>query len=158
MDAVAPDTLVRQFLAERDVRCRRCDYSLRGLPSPRCPECGAEHELGLIHHGLPPAPKPWSVRKTIHVAGLAYSTAAACWASVAVVAAAADLWPVCAICALAGAIPLCARIRLCWSRRRLERLDGVTRATIGETAWVWAGIALCVTILLTAAAAAARGL
>ena len=25
-----------------EVYCRRCDYNLRGLPSPQCPECGTE--------------------------------------------------------------------------------------------------------------------
>jgi len=28
--------------ARAELVCPRCDYSLRGLPSPRCPECGVE--------------------------------------------------------------------------------------------------------------------
>ena len=37
--------LLRRFNAkayERETRCRRCSYNLRGIPEPRCPECG-EH-------------------------------------------------------------------------------------------------------------------
>src|SRR4051812_21337301 len=33
------------FLSERDVACPLCRYNLRGLPSPRCPECGRELAL-----------------------------------------------------------------------------------------------------------------
>jgi uncharacterized paraquat-inducible protein A len=27
---------------DRETRCRRCDYILRGIPEPRCPECGEQ--------------------------------------------------------------------------------------------------------------------
>lgn len=33
------------FVAECPAECPVCDYSLRGLTQPRCPECGAELEL-----------------------------------------------------------------------------------------------------------------
>lgn len=33
------------FVAEWPAECPVCDYSLRGLTQPRCPECGAELEL-----------------------------------------------------------------------------------------------------------------
>ena len=31
--------LLLQFVRERDVRCPRCDYNLRNLTQPVCPEC-----------------------------------------------------------------------------------------------------------------------
>lgn len=33
------------FVADCPAECPVCDYSLRGLTQPRCPECGAELEL-----------------------------------------------------------------------------------------------------------------
>jgi hypothetical protein len=33
--------ILLDFVADRDVPCPVCDYSLRALTSPRCPECGA---------------------------------------------------------------------------------------------------------------------
>jgi hypothetical protein len=37
-DPAEADAL-RRFLAERDVACPGCEYNLRGLVGPRCPEC-----------------------------------------------------------------------------------------------------------------------
>jgi hypothetical protein len=34
-----------EFLRERDMACPLCQYNLRGLMSPRCPECGRDLEL-----------------------------------------------------------------------------------------------------------------
>lgn len=34
------DPLLAAFLAQHDVACPNCDYNLRGLDKPRCPECG----------------------------------------------------------------------------------------------------------------------
>ncbi|MCC6950237.1 MAG: hypothetical protein IT433_02200 [Phycisphaerales bacterium] len=34
------DPLLAAFLAQYDVSCPNCDYNLRGLDKPRCPECG----------------------------------------------------------------------------------------------------------------------
>ena len=33
------------FLSDRDVPCPLCRYKLRGLTTPRCPECGRELQL-----------------------------------------------------------------------------------------------------------------
>ncbi|MGE0481149.1 MAG: hypothetical protein AB7Q17_11820 [Phycisphaerae bacterium] len=32
------------------LRCPRCDYALRGLPTHRCPECGADIDIGRLVH------------------------------------------------------------------------------------------------------------
>ena len=34
-----------EFLRDRDISCPLCRYNLRGLLSPRCPECGRDLEL-----------------------------------------------------------------------------------------------------------------
>src|SRR3954471_8593244 len=53
------DDALIQFLAERDVPCPLCQYNLRGLLSPRCPECGRELQLTV---GLTEPPmKAWIV-------------------------------------------------------------------------------------------------
>lgn len=31
---------LREVYLDRDARCPRCRYHLRGVPGPRCPECG----------------------------------------------------------------------------------------------------------------------
>ena len=36
-----------EFLRERDVACPLCQYNLRGLMSPRCPECGRDLQLRI---------------------------------------------------------------------------------------------------------------
>ena len=43
---------------ERDVLCPRCRYNLRGLPTPRCPECGLtftpeEWQTGVLREHIP---------------------------------------------------------------------------------------------------------
>jgi hypothetical protein len=35
------------FVRERDVECPLCRYNLRGLMTPRCPECGRELRLSI---------------------------------------------------------------------------------------------------------------
>jgi hypothetical protein len=43
-----PDTdALVEFLRERDAWCPACRYNLRGLTSPRCPECGRELKLSV---------------------------------------------------------------------------------------------------------------
>lgn len=39
--------LLIELLADRDVPCPRCEYNLRTLTTPRCPECGDELKLRL---------------------------------------------------------------------------------------------------------------
>ena len=33
---------LREMYLERDAKCPRCRYHLRGVPGPRCPECGLD--------------------------------------------------------------------------------------------------------------------
>lgn len=37
--------MLLQFVRERDVHCPRCDYNLRNLTQPMCPECREELRL-----------------------------------------------------------------------------------------------------------------
>jgi hypothetical protein len=39
--------LLLAYLSNRDVGCPLCEYNLRGLTSPRCPECGRELKLSV---------------------------------------------------------------------------------------------------------------
>src|SRR5262245_57156238 len=39
--------LLLRFVHERDVRCPRCDYNLRNLTQPVCPECREELHLSV---------------------------------------------------------------------------------------------------------------
>jgi hypothetical protein len=40
-------SLLKQYLAERDVSCPVCGYNLRGLDSQHCPECGMRLEVRI---------------------------------------------------------------------------------------------------------------
>ncbi len=83
MDCVtdlAPTLAPADDPAHADLRCPLCDYPLRGLPEPRCPECGyaveswdelrrrvAEtHPFLYEHH----PERPWSARARTLLAGL----------------------------------------------------------------------------------------
>jgi hypothetical protein len=39
--------LLLRFVHERDVRCARCDYNLRNLTQPVCPECNEQLQLAV---------------------------------------------------------------------------------------------------------------
>jgi hypothetical protein len=58
------------FLAHNDAACPHCDYQLRGVAEPRCPECGTELRLGVI---TPPRPLLyWSLAVTAIAMGLGF--------------------------------------------------------------------------------------
>jgi len=42
---MAIESLLIEYLADRDMACPGCGYNLRGLKEPRCPECGADLQL-----------------------------------------------------------------------------------------------------------------
>jgi hypothetical protein len=50
LDNVQRQRIVRA-LADRDLPCERCGFNLRGLPSPICPECGAEVRTEYVLDG-----------------------------------------------------------------------------------------------------------
>jgi len=39
---------LREFLAERDAACPRCEYNLRGMVGTACPECGLELSVARL--------------------------------------------------------------------------------------------------------------
>jgi hypothetical protein len=41
------ETFLITWLFDRDAECPLCKYNLRGLTSPRCPECGEALQLGV---------------------------------------------------------------------------------------------------------------
>src|SRR5436305_13805040 len=45
--ATAEQQMLLAFLAGQDVACPLCGYNLRGLTTPRCPECGRELRLSI---------------------------------------------------------------------------------------------------------------
>lgn len=51
------DKLLIQYLSSTDVQCPRCQYNLRGIDSPRCPECGLK--LGLLVSPERPSTTCW---------------------------------------------------------------------------------------------------
>src|SRR5436309_13433704 len=51
------DAILVGWLRERDAPCPLCQYNLRGLTVPRCPECG--HGLQLSVSIVDPDVKPW---------------------------------------------------------------------------------------------------
>ena len=44
-DDTDENTMLLAYLRDRDVTCPLCKYNLRGLTTPRCPECGRDLEL-----------------------------------------------------------------------------------------------------------------
>ncbi len=50
------DQLLRDFLAATDTACPVCGHGLRGVPEPRCPECGAPLRLGVVTTQTSPGP------------------------------------------------------------------------------------------------------
>ena len=43
-------SVIRWAVRRRDrSRCRKCGYPLRGLPEPRCPECGTPFDRALLN-------------------------------------------------------------------------------------------------------------
>ena len=55
--ADAAELMLIQFLSERDASCPLCQYNLRNLQNPRCPECGMRLSLSVAT--AEPLMKPW---------------------------------------------------------------------------------------------------
>ncbi len=58
------------FVADRDEPCPMCEYSLRGLTEPCCPECGAALELRVGSPQLRVG--PWAVAMVSFALGLGF--------------------------------------------------------------------------------------
>ena|GEM_PF-2022115 len=58
-DNPAHETMLRAFLADHDEPCPGCGYSLLGIATSVCPECG--HELELTLRREQPAPRWYTV-------------------------------------------------------------------------------------------------
>ena len=48
MAGLGPGEEVVEMLRHRDLKCRGCGYSLRGLREAKCPECGRAAGLSEI--------------------------------------------------------------------------------------------------------------
>ena len=57
------ESMLFEWLRERDVECPLCRYNLRGLTAPRCPECGNGLRLSVAL--LDPYAKAWVTLATI---------------------------------------------------------------------------------------------
>ena len=137
-----------------EVRCYRCGYSLLGLPSRRCPECGTEHTARSLATGARPRePRRWSARTALLVARAGWTTAAAAAGALALFAAAAEAWPVTPVCIAAAGLAGWRRVDLAWRPGRLERMDGLLRAELGVTLLLWAALWLAAVLALAAVGA-----
>jgi len=60
--ATPPADPVVAYLADHDATCPVCDYGLRGVPAPTCPECAAPLHLEVASNqaiSSKAAPGPW---------------------------------------------------------------------------------------------------
>lgn len=153
------EAVVRDYLARCHARCRRCGYSLHGLPSATCPECGTTHTLELIATGRQwPQQRRWSASKAIRIAGEARTTAAAAWLTLGVVGAVSGVAPAVWLCLAAGGWSIARRAELALRPVRVARMDAADRVVMADLAWIWAGLGVALLALLSLAAAATRGL
>ncbi len=58
IDPIHRESLVA-FLKDRDVYCPLCEYNLRDLPAPVCPECGKTIELAVKARDVDL--RPWAI-------------------------------------------------------------------------------------------------
>jgi hypothetical protein len=61
------DELLIHYLRDRDIPCPQCEYNLRGLAMPRCPECGQALRLSVSL--VEPYLKAWITLLTAVCAG-----------------------------------------------------------------------------------------
>jgi hypothetical protein len=63
IDAKANESLLLEWVHDRDVACPLCNYNLRGLTVPRCPECGNLLRLSVALAGADV--KAWLAMATV---------------------------------------------------------------------------------------------
>ena len=102
---VNPDPLTA-YLSTHDAPCPGCGYSLRGLASDICPECGRSLAIGELNTPLP--------RRTVRLAdvwavlvALPFVLAAAMIASLAIANDITQSWPVASALILACGVFVC---------------------------------------------------
>lgn len=135
------------FVADRDELCPVCDYSLRGLTEPRCPECGSSLELRVGSPQLRVG--PWAVAMVSFALGLGFDGVVAVLMIAALIANPTTMWEpigiVSGFVVLAGVMLIglvrVARSRPTWTRRpvRTQRFlasavfacVGVVHAVVG---------------------------
>lgn len=75
-------------LAHQDLSCERCGFSLRGLPEPTCPECGAPVRAGYALSGPHAADhralRPRAERQFVFALAVLFGRLIACGAVTAV--------------------------------------------------------------------------
>jgi len=65
------DEQVVAFLADQDARCPVCDYGLRGVPSPVCPECACPLSLEIASRNQTLG--PWLFAIVAYAIGLGFN-------------------------------------------------------------------------------------
>jgi hypothetical protein len=65
-DSSSISTATPSAPAERELHCPICDYNLRGLPDPRCPECGFAFQWDDLVREQPPFPHFFETSRAHH--------------------------------------------------------------------------------------------
>jgi hypothetical protein len=141
-DPASDEAFLFTWLLDRDPRCPLCQYNLRGLTSPRCPECGQAVQLGVSL--VEPYLKAWIAM----VVGLIPPAAFGLFFLIAFLRSGSmrDLrfipfWGAVALIYIVVCIPL--SIAALAMRRQFQRLKRPTQHTIASIVW----IALLITIV-----------
>ena len=71
--------LLKAYLADRDVPCPGCGYSLKGCVADKCPECGHKPSLA-IHHTFWTVRRVVLLRTSLCIFAIAYLLSSADWA------------------------------------------------------------------------------
>jgi hypothetical protein len=125
------DTFLIAWLFDRDAECPLCKYNLRGLTSPRCPECGEALRLGVSL--VEPYLKAWMAV----AAGLLLPAGVGLLFLIAVTREGwpprAPLWANIALAYIIGCIPL--SIASLARRRNFLRLSRPAQHTIAGIVW-----------------------
>ncbi len=128
------------FVAECPAACPVCDYSLRGLATPICPECGAELEL---HVGSPRLRiGPWALAIVGFALALGFDGVMAVIMAARLLANPATQWQPYGIvtgfallaAVMLGGLLVTARTRPAWTRRPVTTqriLAGITFGSVG---------------------------
>ena len=137
--------MLLEYLRANDVPCPLCGYNLRGLASPRCPECGKE--VGFVVTLAEPYLRAW----------VALAAAVFCCAGIGVffamlilprgrIMGPAHQWPmlVAALSWFWANIPLAGVV--VWLRREFLRLGKGAQRWLAAGAWVMSVIAFCVVV------------